>query len=222
MILKKSSCGRYVWMVLAAMLAQWLPHVALGAQTERYGKTLLLEHRLAESAVQAFNKFKPSQPVKGESALVSAMLADTKDWVGPTFEGKSSGNPYTLVIMVKGVARADGDATTLWHSGWRLEDKQDGTIDRMTPHAGVAKTGAKAGETVEIYGASIPTSFKEDRKAAPMIGLVNVRNLELQEVRVQVWSGIPSAGFAETFLSFRWALVGVVLVVLWWFWFRRT
>lgn len=213
---------RWGMMVLAGVLLQWTALFAAAAQTERYGKTLLLEHRLPESAVQAFNKFTPSKPVQGESKIVATMLADTKDWVGPVFEGKTSGNPYTLVIMVKGVVKADGDATTLWHSGWRLEDKQDGTVDRMTPHGGVAKTGAKAGEVVEIYGAAMPLSFKEDRKAAPMIGLVNARNIELQEVRVQVWSGIASAGFAETLLSFRWALVGVVLVVLWWFWFRRA
>lgn len=214
--------GRWMAMVLVGVLLQWAAILAAAAQTDRYGKTLLLEHRLSESTVQAFNKFTPSKPVQGESKIVATMLTDTKDWVGPVFEGKTSGNPYTLVIMVKGMVKADGDATTLWHSGWRLEDKQDGTVDRMTPHGGVAKTGVKAGQVVEIYGAAIPLSFKEDRKAAPMIGLVNARNIELQEVRVQVWSGIASAGFAETLLSFRWALVGVVLVVLWWFWFRRT
>jgi hypothetical protein len=209
-------------MVLAGILLQWTALIGAAAQTERYGQTLLLEHRLPESVVGTFNRFTPSKPVTGESKIVATMLADTSDWVGPVFEGRTSGNPYTLVIVVKGVAKADGDATTLWHSGWRLEDPQDGMIDRMTPHGGVARTGVRAGEAVEIHGPAIPITFKEDRKAAPKIGLVNVRNLDLQEVRVQVWSGIPSAGFTETLLSFRWALVGVVLVVLWWFWFRRT
>lgn len=209
--------ARWAVLFLAGMVMQGSGSLAAAAQTDRYGKTLLLEHRLPETVVASFNKFTPSKPVQGESKIVATMLADTKDWVGPVFEGKTSGNPYTLVIVVKGKVKADGDATTLWHSGWRLEDKQDGSVDRMTPHGGVAKTGAKAGEVVELYGAAIPLSFKEDRKASPMIGLVNARNIELQEVRVQVWSGIASAGFVETLLSFRWALVGVVLVGLWWF-----
>lgn len=219
-IAKRSA--RWMCLILAAMLMQWMPLSVLGAQAERFGKALLFEHRVPESVVKEFNAFKPGKPVQGESVLVNAMLADTKDWIGPVLEGRKSGNPYTLVIMVRGVVKSDGDAATLWHSGWRIDDPKEGSIDRMTPHAGLARTGAKAGETVELYAAAIPTTFREDRKAAPMIGLVNARSLDLHEVRVQVWSGVAGGGFAETLLSFRWALVGVVLIALWWFWFRRA
>jgi len=209
---------------LVAFLA--LMHLAVppawSAQTQRFGKTLLVEHRLPDGVIKDFNKFKPSEPAKGESVIVATMLADTKDWAGPPVDGRTGNNPYTIVVLVKGVVKNSGDVATMWHAGWRIQDSKDGEQNRMTPLAGIAKAGAKAGETVEMLGAALPTSFKEDRSAAPMIGLVNARNLDITEVRVQVWSGMASSTWMETLLSFRWALIGVVLVVLWWFWFRRS
>lgn len=194
---------------------------AAGDHNRRFGKTLLVEHKLPDAAVRKFNTFKPSAPTPGESKLIDTMLADTEDWAGPEIDGRTTGNPYTIAILLKARARADGDATSLWQAGWRIESKFGGDEMRMMPLAGLAKTGAKAGESLELAAAAIPTSFKEDRKAAPAIGLVNTRNLEITEVRVQVWSGQAETTFAETVLSFRWALVGLVLIALWWFGFRR-
>ena len=47
---------RWGVMVLAGVVMQWTALVVAATQTERYGKTLLLEHRLPESVVQAFNR----------------------------------------------------------------------------------------------------------------------------------------------------------------------
>lgn len=212
---------RGAWFALGMTAIFGLSGAACAAQTQRYGKTLLVEHRVADDTIREFNRFKPSEPTKGESAIVNTLLADTKDWVGPVVDGRTSGNPCTIAVIVKGVAKADGDAATMWQAGWRIDDKNgDGT--RLIPLPGIAKPGAKAGESVEIMGAATPTTFKEDRKAAPMIGLVNARNLEIKEVKVQVWSGMADPTWVESVLSFRWALIGVVLVALWWFGFRRT
>lgn len=188
---------------------------------QRFGKTLLVEHRLSEDMIRRLNAFKPSAPVKGESALVNAMLADTVDWSGPDIEGRTAGNPYTIAVLVTGTARADGEVASLWQAGWKLESKFGGEEGRLVPLAGLAKSGVRTGERVELAAASMPTSFREDRKVAPTVGMVNARNLHVTEVRVQVWSGAAATGFAETILSFRWALVGLVLVALWWFGFRR-
>jgi len=194
---------------------------ATSAHDKRFGKTLLVEHRLPESKIRKLNAFKASTPIQGESKIVNAMLADTEDWVGPELNGHASANPYTITVLLTGVAKADGDAATLWHAGWRIDTKEHGEHLRMHPLPGLAKTGAKAGETV-LLAAAAPTSFKEDRKVAPAVGMVNVRNLEIKEVRVQVWSGAADSTLWETILSFRWALIGLVLIVLWWFGFRRV
>lgn len=204
----------------AGLVATGTAFGATSAHNQRFGKTLLLEHRLPEDKIRKLNAFKPSPPRAGESALVNAMMADTEDWTGPEIDGRTAGNPYTIAVLVSATARADGDATTLWQAGWKIESKLGGEELRMVPLAGLAKTGAKAGETIELAAAT-PTSFREDRKAAPSVGLVNARNLTITAVRVQVWSGTRDTSFTETILSFRWALVGLVLVVLWWFWFRR-
>jgi len=195
-----------------------------GASSEhdkRFGKTLLVEHRLPDAKIRKLNAFKPSAPVQGESKIVNAMLADTEDWIGPELSARSGSNPYTVAVLITGVAKADGDAATLWHSGWRIETKEHGEHVRMNPLPGLAKTGAKAGETLRLAAAA-STSFKEDRKAAPAVGMVNTRNIEIQEVRVQVWTGASDSTVWEAILSFRWALIGLVLIVLWWFGFRRS
>jgi len=50
---------------------------------------------------------------------------------------------------------------------------------------------------------------------------VNARNIEISSVRVQVWSGMAPTSFLEVLGPARWLLVGVVMLVLWWFWFKR-
>jgi len=208
-------------LALCLTFAAVLPQVARAGSAERFGKSLLLEHRLPADKIDRLNKFKASAPVKGESAVINAMLADTEDWAAPVLAVRTAENPYTIVLIVKGTARAAGDAATLWQAGWRLEDGKNEGEGRLSPLAGLAKTGAKEGETVELVAAAIPTTFREDRKVSPMVGMVNARNLHITEVRMQIWTGQRATGFVETLLSFRWALIGVVLVVLWWFGFRR-
>ena len=86
---------------------------------------------------------------------------------------------------------------------------------------GLAKTEAKAGEAFTVTAAATPSSFKEDRKVAVALALVNARNIEISSVRVQVWSGLVPTTFLEMLGPARWLLVGVVMLVLWWFWFKR-
>jgi len=86
---------------------------------------------------------------------------------------------------------------------------------------GLAKTEAKAGEAFTVTAAATPSSFKEDRKVAVALALVNARNIEISSVRVQVWSGLAPTTFLEALGPARWLLVGVVMLVLWWFWFKR-
>lgn len=208
---------------LVVLLGAFVPvRDAAAASAQKFGKTLLREHQIPADKIVKFNRFKASAPVKGESTIVNAMLADTEDWAGPNLDVRTAESPYTIVVLVTGTARAAGDATSLWQAGWRYEAKQGGDEARMVPLPGLAKTGAKAGETLELVAAATPTTFREDRKVSPVIGLVNARNLEITSVRVQIWSGTASTSFVDVLLSFRWALVGVVLIVLWWFWFRRT
>jgi hypothetical protein len=78
---------------------------------------------------------------------------------------------------------------------------------------------ARAGAVVTLVGKA-PISFKEDRTLAPAIGLAKAQNLTIDEVTVQVWSGLPGSSFKDLVLSFNGLLVGVVMLGLIW-WFRR-
>jgi len=86
---------------------------------------------------------------------------------------------------------------------------------------GFAHAEAKAGEAFTVTAAAPPTSFKEDRNVSVFLGLVNARNIELRSVHVQVWSGFAPTSFLDVLGPARWLLVGLVMLVLWWFWFKR-
>ena len=185
-----------------------------------YGKKIVAEYDLPPEQIAKFAAFEPSGPVKGESAISSALLAKTEDWSGPPLSATTSGNPYTIVVTLSGTAKADGPAATLWNAGWAIHS-DDGNQTRLTVLPGLAKTEAKAGETFTVTAAAAPTSFKEDRNVAASLGLVNARNIEIRSVHVQVWSGMAPTSFLEMLGPARWLLVGMVMLVLWWSWFKR-
>lgn len=182
-----------------------------------WGKRLLSEQVLPPALMAKIAAFKPSKADPGESAIMNTMSADTVDWVGDTMPASPRGSPYTMVVTLVGTARADGDVATLWQSGWRLDDGSA----RMAAFAGLSRNGVKAGERVTLTRAALPITVKADREVAPALSLVRAANVDLQEVRVQVWSGLGSPTWQETLLSYRYALVGVVMLVLAMWWLRR-
>lgn len=196
---------------------------AAPAQTSEeraYGSKIVAEYDLPAEQIAKFAAFQPSTPDKHESAVVNTLLADTEDWSGPAFDAQQSGNPYTIVVTISGNAKTDGPASTLWNAGWEIHHENgDQTALNVLP--GLAKTEAKAGETFTVTAAATPTSFKEDRNVSVFLGLVNARNIELRSVHVQVWSGFAQTSFLDVLGPARWLLVGLVMLVLWWFWFRR-
>ena len=193
--------------------------VTLAADERAYGKKIVGEYDLPPEQIAKFAAFEPSAPEKHDSTLTNTLLAKTEDWSGPPLDAPTSGNPYTIVVTLSGTAKADGPAATLWNAGWEIRS-ENGNQTRLTILPGLAKTEAKAGETFSVTAAVTPTSFKEDRNVAASLGLVNARNIEIRSVHVQVWSGMAPTSFLEVLGPARWLLVGVVMLVLW-FWFRR-
>jgi hypothetical protein len=217
----RSQCARNaVWLSSAVLLLLGFSITAQCATERAYGRKIVAEYDLPPEQIAKFAAFEPSAPVKGESTLTSTLMAKTEDWVGPQIDGVTSGNPYTIVVTITGTAKADGPAATLWNAGWNIYS-ENGDQMRMQVLPGLAKTEAKAGETFNVTAAAAPSSFKEDRKAGAALSLVNVRNMELKSVHVQVWSGMAPISFLEVLGPARWVLVGVVMLVLWWFWFKR-
>jgi hypothetical protein len=187
------------------------------AADTKYGKKLLGEYRVPASTLVKMEEFKPSPPAKGESPMVSALLADTENWAGPELDISNTANPYNIVIKLAATAIADGDAISLWQAGWVLE----GGENRMNAVGGLTKSNVKAGERLTLVAVATPTSFKQNRKAAPMLGLARMSNMRLDSIDVAVWSGMPGTSWLEGFRAFYGVLIGLAMFGLWWFWFRR-
>ena len=201
-----------------ASLALAVMHASAQApqSPSEYGQKMIAEYDLSPRQIAKFAAFKPSAPDPKELPLINALLADTEDWVGDMLKADSAANPYTLVVTLTGKARADGDVTTLWQSGWLMDDG----VKKLQAFPGLSKSGVKAGERLVMTKASLPSRFTESKEVSPVLGLANAKNFEFESVKAQLWSGIGTPTKTEVFFSLRWLLVGLVMLVSFW-WFRR-
>jgi hypothetical protein len=183
-----------------------------------HGKTLVAQFKVPPETLLKFEAFKPSQRKAGESALEAALLAETETWEGPTVEADSTANPYKIVVTLSARVKEDGDAVSMWRVGWNL-GREEGT--RLSLMPGLTRSNLKAGENFTATAASDPISFKKDRPAGLVLELVKANNIEINAVDVAVWSGIGGSTSLQKFNAFTWVIIGGVMFVLWWFWFRR-
>lgn len=185
------------------------------AQSEKFGKQLVAAYDMSTEQLDKFRSFTPSASDPNMSSMENLLHADTEDWNSPTLNIVSKENPYTIVVKLKATAVETGSATSLWQTGWRI-----GHVSESKPMAGLSRADAKAGEQLELSAASAPVRFKTDQDSGVTLGLVNVKNMNIHSVRVEVWSGVRSSSFIEILGGFQWVLVGGIMFVLWWFWFR--
>jgi hypothetical protein len=184
----------------------------------QYGKTLVGEFKVPPEMLVKFEEFNPSERKPGESALEAALLADTETWEGPSIEADSTANPYKIVVTLSARMKQDGDAVSMWRVGWNL-GREEGT--RLTLLPGLTRSNLKAGENFTATATSDPISFKNDRSAGLVLELVKANNIEINGVDIAVWSGIGGSTGLQKFGAFTWLIIGVVMLALWWFWFRR-
>lgn len=208
--------SRTAWPLLAALLALPVP----ARDEPHFGQRLLAEYSVPAETVARFARFKPNAPLPGESKLVNALLADTVEWVGPPTTVGPEQNPYRLVLRVRGQALADGDVASLWQAGWRFPLSDGGTQDRVDPVTGVTRERVRAGEPLDFVAPSGGSTFKAAREVQPFVGLVNLRNLRVDELRVEVWQGVPPATWRETLLSLPALGIGLAMLLLAWWWRR--
>ena len=174
-------------LVFAATLAGADTNTAEPIRTGEYGKEL----------------------VATASIPLSKFGASSEDWVGETATMDSKKNPYTIVVTVEGTARADGDVSMLWNTGWSVNG-----VEKLHPAMGGAVRGVKAGEHVVVRRAGSPSQFEVDKAAAPVVSLMRVENLDIQRVDMELWSGFAKMGWKDWFMSMPvLAFGGVMLVV---------
>lgn len=207
------------WLALAVgLLALWLGagHVQAKDETGQWGQRLVEKRELPPEAVARFLQFeaKNAQASPG-TPRPGGLLADSESWRGSEVNLVTSANPYTLVIRASGVALADGDVGARMQAGWAF----DGST-RMVLMPEMSQKNARTGQVVELVGASGPVSMKEDRKVEPVIEFSASRNLRLDKVQIEVWSGIRASSPIELLMSWAPLLLGTVFLGLVW-WARR-
>ncbi|MFZ6820606.1 hypothetical protein [Undibacterium sp. Ji22W] len=185
--------------------------------SSEYGRRLEVEMQLSGEELAKLAAFKP--PAENLRALSpnQALTATTENWVGERLNASKDNGPYTMVVTITGKAKADGDAITLWNSGWFFGDQGA----RTTSFPGLTKLNVKAGERVEMTKAAQPTRFKESRAIQPMLELVKAENLEFESIKVQIWSGVGENSWRDILMAFRWLIGGIVFVALRWWWVKR-
>ncbi len=197
-------------LVLCLALA-WVGSAGAAEDGGRYGKRLEQSSEVPAPALAQFALFHEKNQREGRQA--TGLLAATEKWAGPEFDAPARSNPYTLVVRVRGVALADGDASSRWQTAWGLPDG----ASRGTLLPELVQHGVRAGQVVELVGVSPPTSFKEDRRVAPIAEFMALNNLRIDGVRLEVWSGMRKTSWLEGFGAAVPLLVGVVfLAVVWW------
>jgi hypothetical protein len=191
---------------LAASLA--IVGAAWAAGPSVWGKTLLQSTELPSEVLGRFAVFN-LKPKGGPGVIV-----DSENWAGEPVNAASKSNPYRIVVTVFGVAEKEGEVSARVDTAWNL----DGSMSRVNPSPYVRKQDVQAGERVQLVTASGPISFKEDRTVVPAVAYAGSRNLKIDGIRVEVWSGFGKTSWLQMLQSWAPLLTGVIFlaIAIWW------
>lgn len=211
------SWSRFGW-VLAA--AGWLAAMAMPAASRpphAYGKDLVAQYRLPAHTIARYAALAAGTAAAAGPSRGDSMFADQAPWVGPAQRAGVGNNPYVLVLTVSGAAKAAGQVHSKWQAGWEVHESTTASRELVMLVSGLAREGLAAGERVNLTAYSAPVSFRGERRVAPMLGVVQTRNIDIDEVFVQVWSGTAPMAWSDTGLSPRvlLALLASGLLLYW-------
>lgn len=204
-----------IHLAVTALLALSLTNSPVHAEdtgSSIYGQRLITEYVLTPEDIAIFAAHQPSAPDPKQSAMDNMLLADTEDWVGPVMVADSTINPYTFVVTLTGTARSAGDVITSWRAGWQLENGGR----KLQPFAGQSESTVDAGEQVVITMAAPSTRFSSNQPVQPVLSLVKAQNVELQGIKVQLWSGVGDTTAIEGTFAYYGVFLALVMVILIW------
>ena len=186
-----------------------------------FGREVVASATMPRDIVEKFNEFVPEARKPNTSAL-DALTDKTVDWPLPRVVAVGpGGSPYVVAIRVTGkVTGADG-AVTLWLVGFEPTDQRGPMVLRPVSGLNAPKGGVKGDGLFERVGGSAPVSYKEAGEIRPVVALQRKTGLVIESVEAEVWSGFPKATWIEMLFGWQGALVGVFMLVFWWFFLRR-
>lgn len=168
---------------------------ATGGEPPAYGERLVAQYELPLAAIDRYAAMAAGTGLK-EPARGNSMFADRSPWVGAAQPAGVGRNPYTLVFTVRGVARAAGEVQAQWQAGWQVHESPSASREVVMVVPRIDGTAATAGQALTLTASSPRVSFRGERSVAPMLGLVQMHNLDIHEVQVQVWSGTAPTAWA--------------------------
>jgi hypothetical protein len=157
------------------------------ASAKRPGRELVAEYDVPAERIAQWRARLDGTPAAARADARKTF--DPELWLGPQQPTGAGRNPYTLVLRVAGVALAAGDVRTHWHAGWEVQESPTIGRDVLMPVAALSSGSVRAGTPVTLTAIGLPLTFRGERSAAPMLSLLQARNLEIQSVHVAVWSG---------------------------------
>lgn len=161
-----------------------LPGFANGADSpSRHGKTLVRSYELPADLLDQYNLAVLASP---DDRLKP--LADIPPWMSSEFRTAAGEGPYTLVVAMLGAALESDAMFTRWQPSW-------GNTPGVMP--AMVEPGAKAGELLQLVLASQPLQLEEGQLVSPTLRLVDAKNIRLERVRVEVWSGVGETSWLE-------------------------
>ncbi len=171
-----------------ALLAAATAVPAQGREPRTHGQRLIAEYRLPPDAIARYARM-AAGALRDTESREHSRFADRLPWVGPAQQAGAGRNPYRLVFTAVGVAQGAGPVVAHWQAGWEVQESADASREVLMAVPAIARTAIAPGQSLTLSATSRPVSFRGERAVAPMLGLVQARNLDIREVQVQVWSG---------------------------------
>jgi hypothetical protein len=200
-------------LLLAALLAFFHAVPTGGGAPRAHGRELVAQYELPADLLERYRERLASN---AQPRRTTATWADPTQWFGPQHSAGVGRNPYTLVLSVHGVAKAGGDVRTHWQAGWEVQESHNATRDLLMPLAALSSGRVEAGTPLTLTAVGTPVSFRGDRRAAPMLSLVDAQNIEIRAVKLAIWSGAaPWAWGAWSAPQTALLLMGLLLVGAW-------
>ena len=168
---------------------------ALGREPRVYGERLVAQYRLPADTIARYAAL-AAGAADDATPREQSLFADAAPWVGPKQRAGVGQNPYTLVLTVSGVTRSAGAVYAQWQAGWEIQESPVASREVLMLLPGIARAGLAAGEALTLSVSGGRVSFRGERSVAPMLGLVQARNLAIDSVELQVWSGAPPMAWA--------------------------
>lgn len=185
---------------------------AQGREPRKFGKHMVAQYQLPPDAIARYATM-AAGAAQNVARREESMFADRSPWVGPKQRAGVGQNPYTLVFTISGVAKAAGEVQAQWQAGWEIQQSPVASRELLMAVPRMARTGVTAGQPLTLTASSTRVSFRGERNVAPMLGLVQMRNLDISDVRLQVWSGEAAQAWSLPALP-RGVLVAMGLACL--------